>query len=302
MPDTYISLPDGRYVRIPPDATPTQLAALRTRLGGASPTFGADALSKAESIGPQPSRGPIADRLESLRQRLQQKVTTGSQSGAGEFMASAPLGALRVAEGAAEGGPATGRGIKDIAGGLAQAATMPSLVMGPEAAGVAAGAVPTTAKAGAKFEDVMNVAKNTRVAKLEPFKAAERASEIGSRGGTTPKVIGDFLKRTENIGTKPLTYAEARDFYQNARMSLDEHLANIKNPAMRRQVVIFKQALGEAVQDALRPTGKLPVYQSAMTEYRRAKTLQKLIIAAAGAGIKGVGLSKLYGLVSKIGQ
>ena len=304
--DTYVALPNGSYVRVPADATPDQLSALRSRLGStAKPAFGSDALSQATSIGPQESQGPLIDTLNKVRNWLQTKATTGSQSGAGQFMLSAPIGATDATKGALEmftPGQSTWRGAKDLVGGVLQAATMPSMVMAPEAAEGAAGLIPSTERAGRKFQEVMGAARDVPIKAGEPIAEATRGKEIASRGGQLPKILRDFVRRTSDVSAPPITYEEARDFYTNARLSMSEYLQN--KPNMWRQVTIFKKALGDAVQQAAQEAGKGPEYRSAMDEYRKAIVMQNLIKSAAKIGIPlalGYEGNKALGLLSKVG-
>jgi len=307
--DRYIALPDGKYVHVPGDATPEQLSALRVKLGGKPAPFGADALSKATGVGPRPSQGPLIDTIEKAREWIENKVTTGSQgsyvdkkgervSGPGEFMESAPLGALRFAKGGMEmftPGQSTWQGMKDVAGGAAQAATMPGMVLAPEGAEAAAGAIPSTARAGQKLEEVLGAARDVPINATGPVQEAFRGKEIASRGGSLPKILRDFTRRTSSPEAEPITYKEARDFYTNARLAMTEYLQT--KPNMWRQVTIFKNALGEALQEAAAAAGKGAEYKSAMAEYRRAKTLQKLAAAAGALGIKMGGLGAGYSLL-----
>lgn len=293
----YIKLPDGSYGKFRADASDSVIrSAVQKDFPTAFKPFGADALGKATAIGPRPSQGPLIDTIEKAREWLQNKATTGSQAGAGEFMESAPLGALRLAKGGAELASSPWQATKDILGGAAQAATMPGMVLAPEGAEAAAGAIPSTARAGRKLEEVLGAAKDVPINAAGPTQEAFRGKEIASRGGSLPKILRDFTRRTSDPEAEPITYKEARDFYTNARLAMTEYLQT--KPNMWRQVTIFKNALGEALQEAATQAGKGPEYKSAMAEYRRAKTMQKLAKAAAVLGLQGAGLAKLYSFAS----
>ena len=289
-----MKLPDGSYGKFRAGATDSLI---RSTIEKEYPSayapkeqFGTNAVSKATGIGPRESHGPLIDTIDKAREWLETKATTGSQSKAGEFMESAPLGALRVARGGAEvatPGQSTWQGAKDIVGGGLQAATMPGLVMAPEGAEAAAGAIPTTAKAGKKFEEVMGAARNVPIEPGPSTEAAMRGKQLFQRGSSSlPRILRSFIQRTSDPEAPPITYEEARDFYSNARLSMTEYLRN--NPKMWRQVTIFKNALGQAIQEAATQAGKGAEYKSAMTEYRRAKVLQNLIQKAAALGIPAV--------------
>jgi hypothetical protein len=250
----------------------------------------ATTLSKTTGISartPPPSQGPVIDAVSHAEDWVRGKATSGSNAKAGEFMASVPLGVLRATKGALEmntPGQSTWRGVKDITSGVGEAATMPSLVMGLPAA---MEAIPSAARAGQKFEDVLAAARNVPIDQTGPLAAAERGRQIASRGGRLPKVMNDFIRRANSPTAAPITYEEARDFYTNSRLAMSEYLQT--KPNMWRQVTVFKTALDEAVEAAAQTVQKGKMYRDAMTEYRRAKTMQKLAVAGAALGIKIAG-------------
>lgn len=297
MPDDfqYVKLPDGSYGKFRADATDDVIrSAISKDFPTAfkpqeSPMAGTLAKTTGISATTPESNGPLADAFERARQWIETKATTGSQAGAGKFMESAPLGILQGLKGGAERAQSPWKAIKDIAGGAAQAATMPGMVMAPEGAEAAAGVIPSMARAGRKFEDVLKEAKDIPINSDEATKAAMRGKEMFQHGSPSlPRILRAFTNRMADPEKPTMNYDEARDFYQNARLSMTEYLKN--NPRMWRQVTIFKNALGEAISAAAHEAGKGSEYLSAMAEYRRAKALQKLGIAAAGLGIKMGGL------------
>lgn len=311
MPDDfqYVKLPDGSYGKFRSDATDETIRSAISKdfpdAFKAKESPMAATLAKTTGISAHPSQGPVIDTIQKAREWLENKVTSGSESGAGEFMASAPLGVLRAAKGVAEMRPGqpTWQGMKDVVGGSAQAFTMPAMVIAPEAAEAGAGLVPSAARAGKKLEEVMEVARNVPIKPGVPVAEALRGKEIASRGANLPKILRDFVRRTSDPEAPPITYEEARDFYTNARMSMTEYLQN--KPNMWRQVTIFKNALGNAVADAAHEAGKGSEYLSGMAEYRKAKRLQELIQAAAKIGIPlaiGYKLNKAINTMGSLGQ
>jgi hypothetical protein len=306
MPDDfqYVKLPDGSYGKFRSDATDE---VIRSAISKDFPdAFKPKESPMAETLGKttgisarsEPSQGPLIDTIEKAREWLQNKVTTGSQAGAGEFMASAPLGVLRVAKGGAELTNSPWQATKDVVGGGLQAATMPGMVIAPEAGEAAAGMIPSAARAGKKFEEVMGAARDIPIKAGGPVAEAMRGKEIASRGGQLPKILRDFVRRTSDVEGEPITYQEARDFYTNARLAMSEYLAT--KPNMWRQVTIFKNALGEALQDAANTAGKGSEYRSAMAEYRRAANLKKVLSAAAGLGISSLASSGVRKTISTL--
>jgi hypothetical protein len=252
-------------------------------------------------------------------------VYNGAPERVGEYMASLPLGLLKTVKGGGE--LAQGKvlpGVKDVAGGALQAATMPSaFVGGPEAGlvgqgGLATRAVSTAAKgaraasdtvgefipsaerAGEAFSQIMSAAHDVPVNVTKPGNTALRIQDLANSGGSMPKVVRDFLKRVTDPDKGPLTYAEARDFYSNAtRLSADE--AQRLTGSMKLQVAKFTSDLDAAISGAADRVGKLDQYRKAMGEYHSAMRLQALgqgvkdaavstaAKAAAGAGAGAVG-------------
>ncbi len=220
-------------------------------------------------------------------------VYEGEPHAVGDFMASLPLGLLRATKGAGEvASPAhlgdITQGAKDIVGGAAQAAQIPSAFVAPEAAaegaskaiGAIDAAIPQTARAGAKFSEVMGAAKDIPIDVRGPGDIALNIQKLSESGSSRPKVIGDFLKRVTDPDKGPLTYEEARNFYSNAtRLSADENMR--LTPIMKRQVGQFTAELNDAIAGAAEHAGKLGQYTEAMDEYHRAMRLRAL-----GSGIK----------------
>lgn len=133
--------------------------------------------------------------------------------------------------------------------------------------------IPTTAKAAEKFQDVMGAAKNVAVDVTEPGNVALRIYQLSERGGSMPKAVRDFLKRTTDPEKGAMTYAEARDFASNiSRLSANEF--GRLTPAIGREIHGLRVALNKAVAQAAAKVGKGEDYAAAMTEYARAKRLQ----------------------------
>ena len=133
-------------------------------------------------------------------------------------------------------------------------------------------AIPSTERAGEAFEEVKGAAGKIPVDVTEPEKIAIETQRLGQSGGVVPKVIRDWLKRTEHVG-QPVTYEEARDFYSNAtRLSSDE--AQKMTPVMKKQVSRFTDALRTATKDAAGEAGKADKFEGAMKEYAAAKRME----------------------------
>jgi hypothetical protein len=151
---------------------------------------------------------------------------------------------------------------------------------------MARGAIPTTERAGAAFEEVMSKAKNIPIDVAKPGDIALRADKLSKAGGRLPKVLSDFIKRATDPNKPPITYEEARDFYSNASALTVDETMKLK-PVMKAQIAKFTKALGESVEGAATEAGKLQKYKGAMKEYRQAKRLEQLIQTAKDWTLKG---------------
>lgn len=167
-------------------------------------------------------------------------------------------------------------------------------------------ALPSTARAGAKFQSVMGAAKAVPIDITETGNVALRIQQLAERGGSMPKVVRDFLRRATDPNKPPIAYEEARDFASNiSRLSADEFKR--LTPVVRREVGNLRAALDRALTSAASSVGKGDEYAAAMKEYRRAaqgrdvaNTAMKYgkkaaITGAVGTGAYGAG--KAFGLI-----
>jgi hypothetical protein len=141
------------------------------------------------------------------------------------------------------------------------------------AKGVAGAVLPSAARAGAKFEQVMGAAKDVPV-NVEPLgQVALRIMELAERGGTMPRAVSKLLLRITNPSKTPMNYKEARDFASNiGRLSVDE--MNRLTPVMKRQVADLAAQLNKANAEAARAAGKGAEYKAAMREYANAMKMR----------------------------
>lgn len=169
---------------------------------------------------------------------------------------------------------------------------------------------PSTKNAGALFNQVMSKAADIPVDISKPGNTALAIDKLARSGGQRPKVINDFINRTTQPDSQPLTYAEARDFYSNAsRVSADE--SNKLTPNMKRMLGQFRDDLGSAISDAAGKANEQATYQQAMNEYRQASKLKdvgdfirdvgaKNIAKGIGTGLgTGAGGAVAYHLLKK---
>jgi hypothetical protein len=151
----------------------------------------------------------------------------------------------------------------------------------------AAAAIPTTAKAGAKFQSVMGAAHSVPVDVNGPGAVALRIAELADRGGSMPMAVRKFLARITDPQKAAMTYQEARDFASNiSRLSANEY--GRLTPAVAREVAGLRVALNEAVAKAAQQAGKGAEYASAMKEYAQAMKIKGAIDAVAEGAKKGL--------------
>jgi hypothetical protein len=148
-------------------------------------------------------------------------------------------------------------------------------------------AIPSAKYAKAVFSDLKSTIGQHTVDITVPGQSALDIADYAGRGGSMPKVIRDFIKRTTDPNLGPLTYAEARDFYSNAtRLSAQEGMRLTDN--LRRMVGQFKTDLGTAIQTTADQAGRLQDYQSAMSNYAGAQKLAQFGQAAKEAATEAL--------------
>lgn len=138
---------------------------------------------------------------------------------------------------------------------------------------------PNLTSAGSKFDQVMAAAKDVPIDTAPANEVLARAQELRQRGSSFPKVMNDFAKaqKAGAASAEPfsnlMTYKEGRDFASSAG-ALSTREATAMNATMQRQVGEFAQALKTANREAAVKVGMGDLYDSAMKEYRQAKTIQ----------------------------
>jgi hypothetical protein len=118
-------------------------------------------------------------------------VYSGNSEALGDFMASLPLGLLKVGKGTTElapqviGGPKgrTVQGLKDVIGGGIQAAQIPSAFVAPEAGEVAANAA---AKGTEALGEAVNTAKNVLSSPWQNHGKSASSDEVCGTGKMVP--------------------------------------------------------------------------------------------------------------------
>jgi hypothetical protein len=319
VPDRYVQLPNGSYLQWPEGVSAATFKAKATKLMGEKPSTPPDRVS--DSVGkitgisayhPKTGLAGIEEKMGDWRQQLSEfankgagSYKVGNTSDIGDFMASGPMGLLRAGKGVSEIPQGKiWQGVKDVAGGGMEAATIPSMMFAPEGAGFAKNLLPSTEKAGKMIEAVEQVAGNVPVNVGRIGDAAFKVKESADAGGRTPKIINDFVNRVTKPGSGRLTFKEARRFYENAtRLSFDEF--NRLNPKSKYLLTQFTKALDQSIQDAAESVGQLQNYGKAMKMYKNAAGLRDVgknvktkvlpMAAKSAAGAAGAGLGyQLY--------
>jgi hypothetical protein len=301
----YVKLPNGSYLEWPQNVPADEFKAKALKVMGGQPKP-ETAVDKMFPHGGEMSIGAVHDKpglagiessLNDLRTRLSMSAQKGVGQGTGDFMASLPLGLLRLLKGGTEVPQGKiWQGTKDIAGGAGEAATITGMVLGPELGEIPSGAE----RAGKLFQEVEKIAGHSPINVNPPGLVAMKIQELAQSGGSMPKVVRDFLNRVTKPGGAPLTYSEARQFYSNAsRLSADE--MNRLTPVMKRQVGQFTQALGDSLWETAQSVGKGKTYNAAMKGYRRASQVNRAkdtILPWAAKGAAGAaGAGAIYKLM-----
>ncbi len=149
----------------------------------------------------------------------------------------------------------------------------------PVGAGVRAAvdAIPSAARAAAKFQHVMGAARAIPIDVEAPGKVALRIMDVAERGGgALPQPVRQFVNWATNPNKEPMDYEVARDFASGiSRLSANE--MGRLSPAVAREVAGLRVALNKSVADAANKVGKGQEYAQAMTEYAKAKRIQGAI-------------------------
>lgn len=151
---------------------------------------------------------------------------------------------------------------------------------------VAKAVLPNAARAGAKFQQVMKAAKDVPIDTSRVGDAALRIAQLSERGGSMPKVVRDFLKRSTDPKKGDLAYGEARDFYSNiTKLSADEFQR--LNKVMKREVITLRLALHDSLIRAADTVGEGQKYQSAVKEFAQAARLREFADMTKKWAIRG---------------
>jgi hypothetical protein len=180
--------------------------------------------------------------------------------------------------------PQGGGVMHDIANTVGGTVGMAGLMGGANAA---LDSLPSTARAGARFNALNTKLANEPVPLNATAAPLQRAAEIGARGEALPKALNDLLTRSQS--PIPMTYPEARD-YQSSLVSRSLMDRLNTSPRMAGATKQLNKAMFSDIRNAADAQGLGEDYEKATNEYRQAATLRKLgKNAAVGAGLGAAG-------------
>ncbi len=252
MADQYVPLPDGSYAALPDEWSDAQVNDfLKKNQIAAKP---------AATSGQQPFNPPrMADAKGALKGAAHTAIDLGQLvhqipgvSKAVDTLYGQP-GLSEASFPSAREQTAYTNTAQRLGGAVETAAEMAAPV------GHAADAVPTAAKAGAKFQEVMGAAKDLPVDTELAGQAALRVHQLSERGASMPMAVRKFLLRVTDPEKADMTYAEARDFASNlSRLSSQEYQR--LTPVVGREVANLSATLNKAIGQTAAKAGKGQLY------------------------------------------
>jgi hypothetical protein len=233
-------------------------------------------------------------------QQVQEKAEGGTTPATASFIASPVTGALKVIESMTDPRPV--RSAKELVSGGLEAATLPSMVAGGPGTKAALEAIPNAGRAAQLFQTVEQAAGNVPVTishAAEPLAEAMRLRGAGNTAGSG--AISKLVKRINDVAEKgPLTYQEARRYYNVlSKLSASDRTAIAGTP-MGRQLGIITNALKHDIGDAAAQVNQASNYYQGMREYARAAKLKDAAkdmlkwtagAVGVGAGVEGINLA-----------
>jgi hypothetical protein len=319
MPDIRVQDEQGTIHVFPDGSTPEMIAkAMGVKPPAAPATMGPDTRGGLQRLNDWWMRRPAYEGTlgspgRSPREKakdISKGIAVGSLPLLGGALAAAPLATTLGLAGGTGGGvvggylgrkagelvdaPELGEDIGGLAGNLAGAGT--GLALKTKIPGL----FPSAKGAGAALSEVKSVAGNVPI---KMGKAGDTALELytqSQRGGTLPKAVRDLVNRVTKPESKPITYAEAKDFQSNiSRLSVAERMR--LTPNVQRLVGQLAADLKTSLKDAADTVGKGEQFSQAMKEYHQAMQIRGMTDAAkAGAwkwALRGAGAYGIYKLL-----
>lgn len=236
-------------------------------------------------------------------------LESGTSKGTAEFMGSPVLGATHAAQGIQETPEHPVKGPLKAIGGVLEMATIPGSFVGGPAAEAGISAAPSRKFAAQLFKDVSAHAGDVPV---NLTRSGDALLEMGKGGGWLPTPIKKLIERytapikgatkSSREGARPLTYDEARKFYENIT-SLSAKDKMSLSPSQSRQLDTIRDTLKHDIGDAAAQAGQAAKYYAAMKNYAQASKLLRAssVIAkwAAGLSTAGGGIYEIQNLYRK---
>jgi hypothetical protein len=146
-------------------------------------------------------------------------------------------------------------------------------------------------KAGALIDDAEKIAANVPINITNVGNQALRIEQLAQRGGVMPKVVRNFLTRVLDPEKGPVTFKEARDFYNNASRLTRAEAGRLTAP-LRREMVQFTRHMHNSLVEAAEQAGKGDQYASGIKNYasaaKWARRLKKTKQVAIKYGVPGL--------------
>jgi hypothetical protein len=222
------------------------------------------------------------DMLQGATSAFQNKIAKGGDTALRQVLGAVPVEQQQDVAQAPDTFAAKVGSLAPVAAEMALPG--PGVVRGGKAV---AGAIPSAARAGDKFQDVMGAARNVTVDVQEVGDVALRINQLAERGGSMPMAVRKILNRMTDPNKADMVYEESRDFASNiGRLSRSDYQR--MSPTVAREVAKLSAALNQANAKAAQAAGKGAEYKAAMREYARAMRIQEAISATLSGAKKAV--------------
>lgn len=217
-------------------------------------------------------------------------IDSGESKSAANFMGSPVLGLLHAGQSAQTIPDHPVTGTLGTIGGLAEAATIPSMVMGGPGATTAIEAVPSKVHAAQVLQSLMEAHADRPIELLRTLEPLQRTQELRAVGATTPPAANALYDRINSVMANPINYQQARDFASElSRPSVMERLTTKPEMLMnaRRTATGLNADIGQSI-------GQPEVYGNAIKEYAQAAKLANYL-KVAGVATAGYAARKTVG-------
>lgn len=148
--------------------------------------------------------------------------------------------------------------------------------------------LPNADRAGENFKTVHAAARDIPLDTVPARGIVDDALVRLPRQGSTPRILRQFARESD---AAPMTFDAGRDYQSGAgRLSVSDYMQS--NPASRRAVAQFADAMGTANQQAADQAGVGSLYKGALREYQNASRVKNAVKTATGGGVLAYGARK----------